>query len=342
MSRQLEMELWFYEDEFRALTSVLEAQGSSVEKQLRKRFDELYEALVPLETRQAIQQQADAERAAQAAEAEAARVFSAFHVREHGREEYFQLEQRVELLDATRYLRRYLRQEPGAEKDSFPELFPRREQITAERFDQLVGLRMENNGKATGAFELDFDRWEFSVVHATDGWRSFSMDDVSTAAYHAFRKEWLPVEDRWKRLTEKLDGKEIASAGHLSAREISLAEEICEMDGHRLNFYLESSFDVDAVFGTRFSVDENDCWVNLYANYDMDSGQVCDSLEVVFHHGDGSVEELDYSLNAAEKVVLLRKMEDYCQQQTGQALAEYSAQRMAEDMTPCAAPEMSV
>ena len=51
MSRQLEMELWFYEDEFRALTSVLEAQGSSVEKQLRERFDELYEALVLLETR---------------------------------------------------------------------------------------------------------------------------------------------------------------------------------------------------------------------------------------------------------------------------------------------------
>ena len=168
------------------------------------------------------------------------------------------------------------------------------------------------------------------------------MDDVSTAAYHAFRKEWLPTGDRWKRLMEKLNGREIASAGHLSAREVSLAEEICEMDGHRLNFYLESSFDVDAVFGTRFGADENDCWVNLYANYDMDSGQVCDSLEVVFHHGDGGVDELAYSLNAAEKVVLLRKMEDYCQQQTGQALAEYSAQRMAEDMTPCAAPEMSV
>ena len=342
MRRQFEIELWFYDDEFQVLSSALEAQDSSIEKQLRERFDELYEALVPLETRQAIRQQAHAEHAAQAAEAEATRVFSVFRVRERGQEEFFQLEQPMELLDAARHLRRYLRQEPGAERDSFPELIPRRERISAERFDQLVGLCMENTGKVAGAFELDFDKREFSAVHITDGWKSFTMDDVSTAAYHAFRKGWIATEERWARLMEKLDGKEIVSAGHLSAREISLAEEICEMDGHRLNFYLESSFDVDAVFGTRFGADENDCWVNLYANYDMDSGQVCDSLEVVFHHGDGSAEELAYSLNAAEKVVLLRRMEDYCQQQTGQSLRDYSARCLAEDMEPSAEPEISM
>ena len=51
------------------------------------------------------------------------------------------------------------------------------------------------------------------------------------------------------------------------------------MDG-LLNFYLETSFDVDAVFGTQVCTAENGDWLNVYANYDMASGQVCDKLEI--------------------------------------------------------------
>lgn len=39
------------------------------------------------------------------------------------------------------------------------------------------------------------------------------------------------------------------------------------------------------------------------------------------------------------EMTLLRKMDAYCQEQTGQALKEYSAQRLAEDMAP---PEQPV
>ena len=45
-------------------------------------------------------------------------------------------------------------------------------------------------------------------------------------------------------------------------------------------------------------------------------------------------------LNAAEKAILFRKMDTYCQQQTGQTLTEYSAQLMAEDMAPPTQPMM--
>jgi len=78
----------------------------------------------------------------------------------------------------------------------------------------------------------------------------------------------------------------------------------------------------------------------VYADYDMVAGQVCDKLEVDLHRADGREESLEYRLNAAEKAVLLRKMDAYCQQQTGQTLAEYSAQRMAEEMTPPTGPVM--
>ena len=58
-----------------------------------------------------------------------------------------------------------------------------------------------------------------------------------------------------------------------------MAEEISEVDG-LLNFYLETSFDVDAVFGTQVCTTENGDWLNVYANYDMASGKVCAELEI--------------------------------------------------------------
>ena len=49
---------------------------------------------------------------------------------------------------------------------------------------------------------------------------------------------------------------------------------------------------------------------------------------------------MEYRLNAVEKATLLRKMDAYCQEQTGQTLADYSAQRMAEDIAPPTQPMM--
>lgn len=172
-----------------------------------------------------------------------------------------------------------------------------------------------------------------------DGWQTFAMGDVSKAVYQADRKAHLDSDQRWVRFLDALDGRQITSAGHLSAREVRMAEEISEVDG-LLNFYLETSFDVDAVFGTQVCTAENGDWLNVYANYDMNSGQVCDELEIALHRGDGSETALSYHLNAAEKEVLLRKMEDYCQEQTGMGLAEYSAQIMAEAPEPPTGPAM--
>ena len=119
--------------------------------------------------------------------------------------------------------------------------------------------------------------------------------------------------------------RQAPAAWHLSAEDISLTEEICEMDGHRLNFYMAAGFDA----GTRTAM--RGAQLNVYANYDMGTGQVCDELELVLVHASGKEEALTYPLNAVEKAVLLRKMDDYCQQQTGQSLQDYSTQRLAED-----------
>ena len=255
------------------------------------------------------------------------------HVREDGRDGYFQIDRPMDSLTVAKQLRGYLRGEAGMDHPTFAECCERHLQITAGEFDRLAGVHMEHPEKVAGAFELDFDKQEFSTAHPTHGWQTYSMRDVSTAAYHAFRPDSMDWPKRARRFTEKLAGSEIASAGHLSARQVTFADEISEIEG-RLNFYIDTGFDVDAVFGTHVCTGENDDCLNVYAEYDMAAGRVCGELEVDLHRADGREEAVPSTLNAVEKAMLLRKMEAYCLEQTGMTLKDYSAQRLTENQEP--------
>ena len=91
-----------------------------------------------------------------------------------------------------------------------------------------------------------------------------------------------------------------------------------------------SNFDADKVFGTNVCTTENDDWLNIYANYDMDEQTVCDALDVYLVLANGDEKAFKYRLSPEEQALLLPKMEEYCQDQTSMGLAEYSAQIMAE------------
>ena len=54
--------------------------------------------------------------------------------------------------------------------------------------------------------------------------------------------------------------------------------------------------------------------------------RLCDTLELCLCKADGTEENWSYQLNAAEREVLLRKMEEYCQKQTGMSLHDYAQQ----------------
>ena len=264
-----------------------------------------------------------------------------FRVVEDGAEQCFQTEHNLELLDAARLLRDYLEHWKSLNTKAFAEMFPAWERISTEEFHRQAAVRMENTGEVAGAFDLDFDKREFSAVNIMDGWKTFAMGDVCAAADRAFGEESISRDEQWSRLLDGLDGQVITSAGHLSAQNVSFAEELTEVNG-LLNFYLRTDFDVDAVFGTYVCTAENDDWLNAYANYDMATGEVCDELEVDLHRADGGEEAVPYTLNAAEKEVLLRKMDEYCQRQTGQTLEEFSAQLLAEaqELEPPDGPAM--
>ena len=254
---------------------------------------------------------------------------AAFRVIENSAEQCFQTEHDLELLDAARLLRDYLEHWQPLNTKAFAEMFLAWERISTEEFHQLAAVRMENTGEMAGTFELNFDKREFSAVNIMDGWKTFAMGDVCAAADRAFREEDVGREEQWNRLLDDLEKKEITSAGHLTMGNVSFAEEISEING-LLNFYIEVGFDVDAVFGTYVCTEENDDCLNVYANYDIAAGQVCDELEVDLHRADGREEAVPYTLNAAEKEVLRLKMDEYCQRQTGQTLEAYSAQLLAE------------
>jgi len=325
------LEIWLDERWYEALSQQL--KNETVEDKLNNYLDELISQL-PDHTREKISREIWEEDQQREQEIRASRRYSAFRIMENGVTEHFQVEQAVSMLEAASYVRRWLRQ---TERLPFREMLSGRENISAEIFDRMAVGCVEGDRKITGVYDVNLDAQKFSAVRSDLGWITYRLKDVSTASWHSYRTGGYDRERRQARFTEKLAGKETASAGHLSAKNFSFADEITADDG-RLNFYLENSFDVDRVFGTRTA--KGDDWLNVYASYNMAAGQVCDMLEVDLHRADGREESLEYRLNAVEKATLLRKMDAYCQQQTGQSLTDYSAQCMAEDMAPPAGPVM--
>ena len=309
-------------------------KGETLQEHLEDVLDTLCNQL-PEQEYKRISAEICAEDAAEREAREAARTYAAYHVTEHGQEWYFKTSPGEELLVACKKLRGYVTAEKGTAPDKFIGMFFGGQPITAKEFDALTAVRMENTGKVRGVFDVNFDKREFSAVHIMDGWRTWAMRDVSPSVYLAKRSHFASADEQLSKLLELLDGMEITSAGHLSARNFSFSDEILMEEDGKLNFY------VDAVFDTFVCTDKNDDWLNIYANYDIAQGKPCDTLELTLCKGDGSEESWSYQLNAAEQDVLLRKMEEYCQQQTGMSLHDY-AQKFHEEPEQQQGPVMKL
>ena len=331
MAQHEEIVLWLDRRWKKAIEKHL--KGETLQEHLETVLDELCNQL-PQREYERISREIYAEDAANREAEEAARTYAAYHVMENGQEWYFKTSPGEELLAVGKKLRGYVTKGNGVAPDKFIGMFFGGQPITAKEFDALTAPRMENTGKVRGVFDVNFDKREFSAVHIIDGWQTWAMRDVSVAVYHATRSQFASGDDKWRKLLDHLKGKEITSAGHLSAQNFSFGEEIIESDG-KLNFYLQADFDVDAAFGTFVCTDQNDDWLNIYANYDIEKDRLCDTLELNLCKGDGTEENWSYHLNAAEQEVLARKMEAFYQQQTGTSLHEYARQlRESGSQTP--------
>ena len=115
---------------------------------------------------------------------------------------------------------------------------------------------------------------------------------------------------------------------------MAYAVSIEAMDDRILNFYVVPCFNVDEVFGTFVETDENDHALNIYANYDMQRQQVCDTLEMTLYSSGIEDQSLTYHLNAAEKEVLREKMEAYCMQREHKPLDQLCQELLQEQDAP--------
>ena len=257
-----------------------------------------------------------------------------FHITEDCAEVYLQNESGVEFLQLAGRLRDFLRQDQHLSARSFLEATNGWEEICREAFDALAKRRMGNSGEVSGLFELNFDARTFSALNIMDGWKVYAMDDIAAAAEAAFQEAEISEDARWRIFLDRLDGQELTTPSRLTARNFYFEDSIEAINDRTLNFYVVPCFDVDEVFGTFVETDENDHALNVYANYDMQRQQVCDTLEITLYGSGIEDQSLTYRLNAAEKEVLREKMEAYCMQREHKPLNQLCQEILQEQDAP--------
>lgn len=106
----------------------------------------------------------------------------------------------------------------------------------------------------------------------------------------------------------------------LTEKDIDIEEElIINDDGVTVNAYIGTYFKPNDILGTDID-DSGDEFVNLYADYNSESGEVSLSYYVVKRDKEYTS---GYSATTAEKEMVLSLMESACQKQNNCALDEF-------------------
>ena len=132
-----------------------------------------------------------------------------FHVTERGKGVYFRVDRPLELLDAAAGVCAHNTMKKDAPRLRFQDYYAGAEPCAKDDFDRAVTERMDNTGAVSGAFEIDFDRGEFSALHIMDGWKTFRMEEVCRAMQKVAELDGLDRDEMYRVLADQLDGKEL-------------------------------------------------------------------------------------------------------------------------------------
>lgn len=223
-------------------------------------------------------------------------------------------------------------------RGDFSHHFYKTQSITRERFDELAALRLENTGKVTGAFEIDLDAGWCSALNLADGWQTFKIKDVSTAAYHADRPRSIQRGEQWRKLVDYLYGRDIEpqTFGPVETRgirplmegDLSFSDEIV-LSGHELNFKYDFINDEARreVLGTMVDCPEPGDGLDILCHYDAARQDTGSGLSLTLYRHDGLEQRsFSYPLGKEERALLRKQMEADCLGRTGQTLNGYYAQ----------------
>ena len=327
--------LWIDERWYDALNRHI--HGETLQCKLEDYLDELVNKLLPEDEYEQISREIYAERMEREAQRKADQRFAVFRIWENGEKHCCLVDEPINFLVAAHSLRRYVRSDTEA---SFRNYYAAAQEISGREFTQYARDRLENTGHVVGAYDVDLDKGTVAELNQ-DGWYLYTLRDVCTAAYHADRKSQESSCKRMEHFLNFLRGKTLPQQGRYTngfctfgTREprkesVSFAGEIGEVNG-KLDFYMESFAGLDDVLGTHACTEENDDYVNVYANYDLEHGTVTDTLSIILHRADGSDEQHEYHLSPVEQTILLLKMDAYCQAQMGMSLEVYRERYLAE------------
>ena len=330
MGNSYSAEVWLDERRWDALEAALEEQGTNIEKYLQDYLVDLYREMVPADQVREIESCIKQERQEELREAEARKVFSVFRLWDGGKSRCLATEYPKEFLDVARLLRKCLQEGDGG-TDAFARKIYGGYDISLERFNELTQERLENTGRVAGVFELDFDKKVFSAVHILDGWKSYRFQDVSAAAYQAFRKEHSSQEERWRKFVSRLEGKELTDRDlgvplkalrDLQPGDLLFTEPANRM-GRLLDFQVDCSSDMVQmeVFGPEVKCAKTGSWLDIYVSYDVARQEVRDHLDLTLHRKDGAWEKsFRYDLTPEEQELLWAELETHCQNRYGQTL----------------------
>ena len=335
MANSYSAEVWLDSRRWDALEAVLDEQGTNIEKHLQDYLVDLYRELVPEDQVREIESRIHQERQEELREAEARKVFSAFHLWENGKDRCLATETPKEFLETARLLRKHLREKAGGADDFARKIYGGYD-IPLRRFDELMRERLENTGRVAGVFELDFDRQVLSAVSILDGWKSYWFQDVSAAAYHAFRKEHSSQEERWQKFVARLEGKELTDrdlGGPLKAlRNISPGDlSVIGNTGHigRLLVFQAACEDAQArmsLFGPRVQRAQSEGQLDIFISYDVARQEIHDRLDLILYRGAGAgPEAFVYELSPQEQDLLKEELEAHCARLYGHSLNDRCA-----------------
>ena len=151
----------------------------------------------------------------QRAEEQASRRLSVFRVTQDGRTDYLVTECRVpvDVLHAATALRSYLLAK-GNSAQRFAESLHSVADIAPEVFEDYADELRQGGGRVFAALDIDLDRGEFSALDTVDGWETYAIRDVSTAAWRATRKASLERDKRLELFAAHLEPRMIRSEEH--------------------------------------------------------------------------------------------------------------------------------
>ena len=262
-----------------------------------------------------------------------------FHLKEHQTDTWFSLSAPMESVYAATALRGYLQKQPDHRGASFSGYYREARSMSRNDYEWYTANLLGRGDIVAQVYDLDLDKDAFSVL-SKDSWKSYPVDVVCDAAYQASNLTQLSPIPEQQRFLDRISGQEIRRDDleiyirgdrRLDPGEISFSDSVEQMN-NLLNFYMDVYFSPDAVLGTYVGTVENDDIVNVYANYDLERGTLCDELDVLLWRGDGDCLEMKYRLSPEEKEMLLPKMEEHCKQNTGMTLGEWQEQYRAEPM----------